>query len=326
MLSFLILLFSFSFSGETPSKKLTYIESSTNHLLSNAGFYDILVRGGETITGILSNGDYKLFIVVPSHPNISIEEINIDGIPVSEFSEKKGFAINGRSNVTFKIYSSDSKIIHHVNAWLIPSKYCSNAAMYAYGSHKIKYQSSLSIQDFCIFSPTLDSKNNDFIVDFGLNNTSKQTYNSELFRLDFDSPQQSTTGDQLVNYESDGPYYIQFNFDSDSNNETIIYERRTKTISFKDKENKCTINPFYRCSVIDNAITCNDDYIGEINSKLCSGLTISGMTLGLIITFGVLAILSFIAGIVLCSCCCDCCACCCCNRHHKSSKKDTKAD
>lgn len=64
-----------------------------NHTLADIGFYDILVRGGETITSYLSNGNNRLFIAIPSHPDVSIEEIKIDDISVSEFSGKRSFII-----------------------------------------------------------------------------------------------------------------------------------------------------------------------------------------------------------------------------------------
>lgn len=114
-------------------------------------FYDILVRGGETITSYLSNGNNRLFIAIPSHPDVSIEEIKIDNISVSEFSGKRGFIINGNENVTFKMKSSKSKSILQVNAWLIPSTFCPTSAIYTYGSRTMKLEKSLSKPDFCIF-------------------------------------------------------------------------------------------------------------------------------------------------------------------------------
>lgn len=319
MVSFFFLFTIFSFSHDPPSKKLTYIISSTNHLLSDIGFYDILVRGGETITGILSNGDNRLFIVIPSHPDFSIESISIDDQSISSFSGKRGFAINGKENATFKIKSTDTDSILQVNAWLIPSQLCSNSAFYTYGSRKIKYEKVISIQDFCAFSPTLDSKNNKFTVKFGIKNGA-QSHESSLYKLNFSNPLKKVTGTQIANYESGGPYFIQYNMDN-SDSYTISYERKTKTIKFKDKSNKCTINPFYRCSLSGAEITCNDDQTGKDNSKSCSNSCLSTTQLSLIITFGTIALLGAIAGIVACSCLCSCCACCCCNRKKSSIQK-----
>ena len=101
MVQLFIVLFTLSLSKDLPVKKQLYTESTTGHVISTIGYYDILVRGGETITGILSNGDNRLFLVIPSHLQISIEEIIIDNHPVPEFSDKKGFIINGKENVTF---------------------------------------------------------------------------------------------------------------------------------------------------------------------------------------------------------------------------------
>ena len=324
MLYFLLL--SLLVSSETPNKKLTHIPSPTEHVISSVGYYDILVRGGESITAHLSNGQNRLFIVIPSHPFISIEEIIIDDYSISEFVDKKGFIINGKENATFWINSTDTKSVLQINAWLLPNNLCSNSAIYTYGSHKIKYENTLSIPDFCIFSPTLDSKNNNFEIEYGIKNASKKTYTTSLYKSDFDTQLQSTIGEEIVEYESDGPLLIQFNFDNQANNETIIYERETKEIKFADWTNKCTINPFYRCSNVNNVIACADDEIGDFDVKHCNGLKISKWTLGLIIGGGCLLILIGIAGIVLCSCCCHCCACCCCNKYHQSRKNAKKLE
>lgn len=324
MVQLFIVLFTLSLSKDLPVKKQLYTESTTGHVISTIGYYDILVRGGETITGILSNGDNRLFLVIPSHLQISIEEIIIDNHPVPEFSDKKGFIINGKENVTFRINSSDSNAILRINAWLLPNQYCTNSAIYAYGSRRIRYEKVLSIQEFCIFSPTLDSKNDIFDVNYGIKKSSKLSYGSSLYKLDFETPEQTTIGEEISQYEANGPYYIQFDFDNQANNETIIYERKTKAIKFTDIGNKCTINSFYRCSIINNEIECNDDQTVEYDSKICSGLTISKMALGLSIAAVSLAMISAIAGIVLCSCCCNCCACCCCNKYHKSRNNSKK--
>lgn len=311
----LILALSYKFN-----KKCTFIPSSTNHLLTSVGYYDILIRGDELITANLHNK--TLFIIIPPHPYISIEEILIDDYVIPELNGKIGFSLKGTKSAIIRVNSTNPNSVLQINAWLISNSYCSNSAVFAFGSKKMKLNYQLSIHDFCVFSPTLDSKNNEFEIHYGINNTEKQTYTTSLYKFDLESPLQNSKGNEIVDYESDGPCFVQFNFDENALNESIIFDRKTKT---NNGNNKCSFGPFYRCSNVNNEITCNDDFVGDLFSHSCSGLTMSKTTLGLTIAGGCLGILCAIASIVLCSCCCRCCSCCCCNRNHES-KKNTKQD
>lgn len=199
----------------------------SDYFYSEEGFHRILLKNDDTININFCNGSFSLFFFIPYHPDFKIQKIIIDGKTV-EFFQCRELAIEGKSNATLTFSSNISNLYIQADFWIIPSNHCINPTVFLYGGNELEFKISLCNQ-LCIFSPSFDSKNKKFEIEFGAISQFRE-HSSFLYSKSVKTADVKKYLNEINKYYVDEAFFIQFhsNYSKYNSNDFYFYSRKSE--------------------------------------------------------------------------------------------------
>lgn len=280
-----------------------FIDRSQENLYSREGYYSILLHDKDSLHFDFHNGSFRLFFFMPDLDYFILKELIIDGESVDSL-QFRGFVIEGKNNAILRFKAYKPKLSIQSDFWFIRNSFCPNPVVYLYGSEIMNFGTSSSTR-LCVFSPSFDSKNNNYEFHFGITKEFGAR-SSKLYTTNFDQPNIENKGTEAIDYKIDHASFIQYrsqyylnkvpesktisepkskllsfisknflekkSFLSDVS-DSFIYTRKTK-IKYKSKPSKCDVIFALRCK----SSGCNSDYLREFYWGCESGIPKSFIT------------------------------------------------
>lgn len=294
MIQFIIFLIkqSFSFNIKINPNK------STNY--SNEGYYSVTLHDSDSISVDLIL--HSLFFFIPENSYIKLSTLSIDSRIITIPNEfKGGISISGKKIAILEFSSTTTNAETQANFWILPKKMCDCSSVYFYGKSKFFFYTN-EVDKLCVFSPSFDSKDCKFDVEFGIYND-YISHLSHLYTDNFNTPDEVNKGDEVKSYQINKAFFVYYDRQLYSSNTSLlnsneyhrfVFNRKTKLTSDKSYRKKnCDAIDVYKCSNFN----CYMDGVSSFNSKCTrfDWITILGLaSLGF---FGVWLLCAFVYGI-----------------------------
>lgn len=151
-----------------------------------------------------------------------------------------------------------------INIWLLPSNFCRQISLYAYGGYSIELKVPYTSSEICIFSPSFDSFNGKYKVNFGIN-SNQNNHISNLYSKSFYCPYKVGKFDEIVKAKVDEPFVAVFKFNSSllskSDNDLkyfenfIFYKRITDQFESNDSSKQISLGSVANCNFSHDCVT-----------------------------------------------------------------------
>lgn len=211
---------------------------SQSYSLNKIGFYNYKIKKHSNVFCKHFNGGNIRIFIFCKHFNsdnvrFCIDDKNYTISDLSNSNYTNGIVIEVEKKAVIQFIAKNKE--YDVNIWLLPSYLCSNLSIYAYNKYLIDLVFPFTVSPLCIFSPIIDSKNNQFKINYE-SISKNNSITSSLYTNSFYIPEKTKTSNKIINTKIQGPFFIQFkmnsNFSKDNPANNIIhYQRKTKQIN-----------------------------------------------------------------------------------------------